>query len=496
MVSPQKISSYLRKPYELDAEAEQELRSLLKDTHYFANAWLLMARSLHNQQSPLFDDALKQAAMYAGDRKLLYALVNLADKQTAAVPLDIFTPGAPAAPPVTTQEVPVAKFEETIASHEPTNEQEKVASAYEEFFGASSADKNENVTTEFETFEIEPPVIADDIHTEEDFELDLGEHLDGDHDGIIRTTPDEEHTEEAFELEIADHLVDKYSAAQPADEHNEEEFALAMDNHFEEDEEFYTPIDHQDENPLGGGAEYTEEIPAFEAPGTQIPEAPGIMAEEEEEEEQPAETAPVAQEAEVPATADETENIETAGQTLNEPIAFKLETKEPYTSPVAERTAPPAETEKEPANFYEWLQQLKSTKDTSEKKNDFVERAASAPEPKVTSEPAEHTPADTKTVDAATPPPPTGKPNVDDIISRFINLNPTISRPKAEFYNPVVKAKDSDTERDDLATETLAKIYLKQNLTEKAVATYEKLKTLHPEKAAYFQSAIDEVRSK
>ena len=52
----------------------------------------------------------------------------------------------------------------------------------------------------------------------------------------------------------------------------------------------------------------------------------------------------------------------------------------------------------------------------------------------------------------------------NELIDKFIETSPSISKPQpAKFYNPAQKAKESITENFDLVTETLAKIYTKQN---------------------------------
>jgi len=82
----------------------------------------------------------------------------------------------------------------------------------------------------------------------------------------------------------------------------------------------------------------------------------------------------------------------------------------------------------------------------------------------------------------------------DDIISLFLANQPRISKPKAEFFSPAKAAKHSIEESDDLVSETLAKIYLKQGSLHKALKAYETLMLQNPQKKAYFAARIKEIR--
>lgn len=86
------------------------------------------------------------------------------------------------------------------------------------------------------------------------------------------------------------------------------------------------------------------------------------------------------------------------------------------------------------------------------------------------------------------------KKDIEDILNRFIELNPSISKPKAEFFNPVKIAQESLEEDEDLVTETLVKIYIKQKNFKKAIRGLEKLSLIYPTKSNFFAAQIREIK--
>ena len=81
-----------------------------------------------------------------------------------------------------------------------------------------------------------------------------------------------------------------------------------------------------------------------------------------------------------------------------------------------------------------------------------------------------------------------------ELIDKFIIENPSISRPKAEFYNPLTVAQNSIIDQENIVSETLAKIYEKQGYVEKAISIYEKLGLKYPKKSRYFAAQIERLR--
>jgi hypothetical protein len=82
-----------------------------------------------------------------------------------------------------------------------------------------------------------------------------------------------------------------------------------------------------------------------------------------------------------------------------------------------------------------------------------------------------------------------------EIIESFIHSDPGVIRADKETRLEGDVAKNSAEENEGFITDTLAKIYLKQGLYNKAIYAYEKLCLKYPEKSIYFVTQIEEIRS-
>lgn len=80
-----------------------------------------------------------------------------------------------------------------------------------------------------------------------------------------------------------------------------------------------------------------------------------------------------------------------------------------------------------------------------------------------------------------------------ELINQFIVAAPSITRNKVEFFDPVIKAKESITDKENIVSETLAKIYYDQGYKEKASKIYQKLSLKFPEKSSYFAAQIRKI---
>ena len=82
------------------------------------------------------------------------------------------------------------------------------------------------------------------------------------------------------------------------------------------------------------------------------------------------------------------------------------------------------------------------------------------------------------------------KKGATDLIENFIKNNASIKTDKNKFFSPSETAKNSLIEKDELVTETLARVYLEQEHFEKAIEAYKNLSFKYPKKSSFFAEQI------
>jgi hypothetical protein len=88
------------------------------------------------------------------------------------------------------------------------------------------------------------------------------------------------------------------------------------------------------------------------------------------------------------------------------------------------------------------------------------------------------------------------KKSINNIINSFIEIEPSISKPKKEFYSPVKQAQKSVDDDSVVYSETLASILALQGNYPRAIIAYEQLCLTIPEKKVYFVQKINELKEK
>jgi hypothetical protein len=82
------------------------------------------------------------------------------------------------------------------------------------------------------------------------------------------------------------------------------------------------------------------------------------------------------------------------------------------------------------------------------------------------------------------------------LIDTFIKTEPRIGKPeKRDFFSPINMAKKSAEDKNEIVSETLAKLYADQGNLEKAVDAYKKLSLLNPAKSTYFAALIEKLEN-
>ncbi|MDO5760158.1 MAG: tetratricopeptide repeat protein [Bacteroidota bacterium] len=91
-------------------------------------------------------------------------------------------------------------------------------------------------------------------------------------------------------------------------------------------------------------------------------------------------------------------------------------------------------------------------------------------------------------------------PTKEELINRFLKIeNPKLSPKEAEIEETEENIdnviKRSAKEDISFATETMAKIYLKQGNKDKAIKIYQQLMTSNPKKSIYFANQIEKIKN-
>lgn len=82
----------------------------------------------------------------------------------------------------------------------------------------------------------------------------------------------------------------------------------------------------------------------------------------------------------------------------------------------------------------------------------------------------------------------------EEIIEKFMREEPMISMPKTAFFSPTDYALHSNLDDEEIVSETLAELFIRQGNIPKAIKIYERLCLVFPEKSVYFAGQIEKLK--
>ncbi len=457
------FAKYISNPSLLDNDTLPEIKAMLDEFPYFQSAWVLYIKNLHAIKDIRYESKLKTACAYISDRKHLHDILK----------------GAyiPAIAPVQTQFIasPIEENPEEIAIVQPQN---LVAQ------NESEANTTENVQTQF---------IASQEEEEEEETIPQQEEILED-STIVQTQnlASQEKTPASPEPDKPESLADRI--LRQVEEMRRAKAAAA----YTENQNSESPVETQDI------ASQSKEIP-----DTTIVQTQDLASQQDENDENPAivQTQFIASQPEEDPEEIATvqpQNLVAQPDEIAED-ASQGESKEEIESNV--KTQNFASQEITPAQIKALLE--KQLHDIGINANiTFSGNSANIqfeniatdekPEENKPEQPIAEDESSTEITTAPTIEEQIEKRKNDrnkkaNLIDKFIESKAKIV-PKKDYHSDNKLSTESIIEDEELFTEQLAKIYIKQGHLEKALETYEKLYLKYPEKNIYFATRIEYVK--
>jgi hypothetical protein len=475
-MNTQQLIGWMKEPSSLGKEASAQLDTLTQTFPYFQTAHLLYIKSLHNENSFLYNNQLKVSAAYATNRKVLYELIT---KKTVASEFRVSGSGL---------EKEVAAKSENITSNELKNTE-------------TETQNTEHETVEHET--IQPDFPKKRFTNDEDEwesgmirQLQLLHHWKMTPQEILAKriaeinaeasknisssldiTKEKEKEKEIVPAEIVEETTPISSEEIPtaADEINTLLYVLVEPG---EAEDISSSLDITASSDINASSDITSSdmiasLDTSVSTDNNENDWDVKVLDEEAETEEKTKTEP----AQIPQDAISQEILRGA---ISSSIELEVDDSMPTLAELGHKTiadrkplivekevpkvVPKAEEKPaEELTFTSWLKQVNVPPAEEEK----AEKQAVKPEQ---------------------------QPVKSELVDKFIQDQPRIQVNKATFFSPVNMAKKSVQDNDEFITETLAKIYVKQGNISKGIRAYQKLSLKFPEKSSYFAALIEELK--
>lgn len=474
-MNTQQLIGWMKTPSSLGKEASAQLDTLTQTFPYFQTAQLLYIKSLHNENSFLYNNQLKVSAAYATNRKVLYELITTKGKGTRDEKgaRDEKEIGKIGTEKISKEKIPV---EETIT--------EKITNHGLPITEEKTEEEKEIIQPEFP----KKRFTKDEDEWESGMmrQLQLLHHWKMTPQEILAKRIEEISAEKAKKEAaaeipaVAENKTEEVveEKAQPVVTENsvESETPTAAD---EINTLLYVLVEPGEAEDISTGEEIpSEEIIAEQDEDWDVKVIDDSSADDKNEDQPGKKPEPInvpqddfAREILRGAISSSIElEVDDALPSLEELGHKTVADYKPRIEKTEEIVPEPAQEEKkEPAGeltFTSWLKQVS---------------IAPAGEEKVEKEETTN-----KLIDK--------QPVKSDLVDKFIQDAPRIQVNKATFFSPVNMAKKSVQESDEFITETLAKIYVKQGNISKGIRAYQKLSLKFPEKSSYFAALIEELK--
>ena len=500
------FAKYISDPSLLDNDTLPEIKAMLDEFPYFQSAWVLYIKNLHAIKDIRYENKLKTASAFVSDRKHLHDLLKGTYIPTITpVPVHTQSIASPQEPeqPQSDDTNPDTVETQNLVSHPETQEEEDYTPVQSQFIAPQqeNPEQPQSDDTNPDTVETQNLVSLPESQ-EEDYTPIQSQFI----------APQQE-PEPTAPLSIADRILiqmeemrkAKASAASAENKNSEspvEPQNLVAQSDSEEDVQTQSIASPQE-----------PEQPQYDDANTNTVETQNIVAQSniQEEEYTPVQPQFIAspQEPEQPQYDDantdtvETQNLVSLPETQEEDftpvqtqfIASPQEENVPTPKPEISQQQIKEAIEKQLLSLGINANITFSDGSANIKFENFdanTEKEATTKEENIVEQPAEP--------EVIAEKPKEERPKIHssrrqkiDLIDQFLVSEAKIV-PIKNYHSDNTLSTESILEDEELFSEKLAKIYIKQGHLEKALTTYEKLYLKYPEKSAYFATQIEYVK--